>query len=478
METRGRRYLLGLAGLVATLVLAVMAAWFLIDAEQFKPRIEQAASRALDAEFEVGGDVRTRLFPGPGLRLEDIRISDGEAPWLEAPAMHLRVKLLPLARGDVRIRSLGLVEPEFHLRRDTDGRLNFLPDRLDPEDIPDQTTHLRRIRARDLSLTFTDELSDEEHRIQACSIRGDMPGNGATEIIDGALRLPDFEARIECEGLASGQSEISGLRAHLEHHQGRIRLDRLEGQMFGGGLAGEMDFDLTGPGGHELKLILEGFELAQFVETFHEGQALDGTADFSSEVVFSGLTMADMVESLEGTAELGGSEWILHGQDLDEALGRYESSQQFNLVDVGALVVAGPAGLAVTRGYSFASLFQDHGEQTPVNELVSNWDISGGRAGAGDVAFSTAKNRLAVTGGLDFVGRRFDEMIVAVVDREGCAMVEQKIQGSFQNPEIDEPNFLETIAGPVISLVEQGVEVFRDEDCEIFYDGSVEHPRD
>ena len=59
-----------------------------------------------------------------------------------------------------------------------------------------------------------------------------------------------------------------------------------------------------------------------------------------------------------------------------------ESSQNFNLVDVGALFFAGPLGLAVTKGFNFASIFQSSGGSSQIRTLVSEWHIERGVAQA------------------------------------------------------------------------------------------------
>jgi hypothetical protein len=57
--------------------------------------------------------------------------------------------------------------------------------------------------------------------------------------------------------------------------------------------------------------------------------------------------------------------------DIDKELSRYEFSQSFNLVDVGAFFFAGPLGLAVTKGYNFPSIFQSSGGSSQIRTLVS-----------------------------------------------------------------------------------------------------------
>lgn len=138
--------------------------------------------------------------------------------------------------------------------------------------------------------------------------------------------------------------------------------------------------------------------------------------------------------------------------------------------------MAGPAGLVVTRGYGFAGLFVDAGEKTLIRRLVSEWEIEKGIAVARDVAMSTAENRIALAGALDFVNSQFKEMRVAVIDAKGCAVVEQRIHGEFEDPKIEKPHFLVALVGPLFDMVKRGVALFREAECEPFYTGRLDPP--
>jgi len=115
-------------------------------------------------------------------------------------------------------------------------------------------------------------------------------------------------------------------------------------------------------------------------------------------------------------------------------------------------------------------------EQTLIQELASEWDIANGLARARDVALRTAENRLALIGELDFVNMQFKEMVVAVIDRNGCAIVEQRIQGKFHEPKIEQPHFLVSMVSPLTDIVKRGISLFSNNECEPFYTGRVKSP--
>ena len=142
-------------------------------------------------------------------------------------------------------------------------------------------------------------------------------------------------------------------------------------------------------------------------------------------------------------------------------------------MDVAALLLAGPAGLAVTKGYNFASNFQESEGRSEIRTLVSDWKVERGVAQAQDVAMATKQNRVALKGGLDFVNERFVDVTVALIDTKGCIKAKQTIQGAFKQPVVENPSAIKSLTGPVVKLLKQVKHLFPGSACEVFYSGSV-----
>ncbi len=466
-----RVLLLAAAGLAGLLGLVVLLGPLFVGSE-FSHRIERAASEAMGMEFRVDGPVRIRVFPAPGVSLADVHVRNDESDWFSASSLTARVRVPTLLRGRIEFSGIDLMEPRLQLIRGSDGALNFIPDRR-PDDTGDRRPiELRRIHARDVSVTFSDLESGARLAAEGCELAGqDLVWTPAP------VSGPDFHGNASCRQVAYDALEATDLEARVSVRGRQLEVQLVTGRLFEGRLEGRLRSDLSGSvPTHALELELLDFRVARFIETFRHDRGVEGTASFTTQLASSGRTLSAVTEALNGRAELSGTDLVLHGLDLDEQLDRYESTQQFNLVDTAALFVAGPAGLAVTRGYGFVSLFDGPGGQTPIRELVSEWRIDGGSARARDVALSTANNRLALTGGLNFVTAEFDDLRVAVIDSDGCAVVEQRILGSFEDPRIERPNFLVTLAAPLTDLVKRGIALFTESECEPVYTGRVAPP--
>lgn len=466
-----------LSGLFLAGCLLVLLAWLYFASDHFKAHLEQSASQALGMNAEIQGSSRLLLWPVPGLRIEDICISKDESEWLRASALEVRGRIMPVVRGQLEVASLELAEPNLRLERLEEGTFNFIPDH-EPEDSgKTQPLSIQSFKISDLNLTFTDQMSDKLITAENC----DWTGRGlewCPSQVDGPeLNLPDFNSNLSCSQITSTDMEATGVQAKISGQDRQLMISQVTGRLLGGEFEGWMKSDFTGAHPrHSLELELADFQIEQFIKTFQEEKAAKGTATFITQLNSVGKSRSEIVAKLNGQAEIAGEDILLYGLNIDEQLANYESTQQFNLVDAAAFFVAGPPGIAITRGYGFTSLFAHTGEQTKIRKLISKWDVSDGMAKAQDVAFSTAKNRIALEGSIDFVNSQFQGLKVAVVDPEGCAVVEQAIHGDFENPEVETPNFLVAVAGPLIDVIERGVGLFKDKDCDPFYTGRVTPP--
>ena len=473
MSRIARIALLAVGGLVALAGLLTLLIWIYLDSEAMRYRIETTASQAMGMKLKIDGPVRIRLFPTPRVGLADVHIRNGETEWLNATEVNLHVRLRPLLRGQVEIRGFDLVEASLQLTRGAEGTLNFLP-ASGPDDSGDRRPfEIQRFQLQDTSLTYSDQVSGLEIEVEGC----DFSGQDLTWRPAQSPSLPHLQGELSCRKVVYDALEATEVEARISAQAQRLEFSPVTGHLFDGHVMAQLETDLSGSAPvHSLELELANFRVERFIETFRQGRSVEGAARFTTQLESSGRTLAEVVQRLTGQANVSGTGLVLHGIDLDEQLALYESTQNFQLVDAAALFLAGPAGLVVTQGYGFGSLFAESGGQTNIQELFSEWHIENGMARAHDVALSTAENRLALTGGLNFVTSEFDDLRVAVIDAEGCAVVEQQIQGGFEDPRIEKPNFLVSLATPLVELVKRGIALLNDSDCEPFYTGRVPPP--
>lgn len=215
------------------------------------------------------------------------------------------------------------------------------------------------------------------------------------------------------------------------------------------------------------------FLAEKMLSSFMEDQIFSGPMKLSFNLSSFGAAWNTVVSNLNGSINLSGENLVLQGLDADEVIEKFKRSQNFNFIDLGAVLLAGPVGIAVTKGSDFARiLVLNSGKTTRMTKLVSNWKVDNGNFTIEDAAFTTNKNRIALTGLIGFSKKNLD-LTIALLNEFGCSVFSQQIYGNLDNPTIGKIKVAGTVLAPVTNLVDDVL----GKDCDVFYQGSVEHPK-
>lgn len=197
-----------------------------------------------------------------------------------------------------------------------------------------------------------------------------------------------------------------------------------------------------------------------------------GQGQFRTDLHWKTDSNNPFFEAIEAGFVLEGRNLKIYGMDLDNVIEKFKRSQEFNLADVSAVMFAGPAGLAVTKGTDFARLaFTKAGDSTQVKHFLTNWRMKKGLLTADDVALSTNKNLISTSGWYSVKSDSLDFKI-NILDKRGCELVSQRIYGDAIDPDYGKVKLLKTFLGPVKNF-------FRNmglAKCDTLYFGKVEHP--
>jgi len=466
--------LFAIAGLVGLLVIIAAALYLFADVNAYKPRVEAAASDALGMEVRVSGKMGIDLFPGLQVTLDDVQIRNRGTDLVAAKKARLGIDLLPLLHKEVRIGEIVLKHPSIFIELGSDGKFNF--ETTQPAR-PLPALGVARVSLTDGSLIYAEKQSGGGFETGDCrlDVRHLLLSAGkSTDLIKNL----SFTAELACGKIQAKDFAVSDLKFSLAAKDGIFDVKPLTMGVFDGQGSGSIRADFTGAAPlYQVEYALPQFRIEAFYKTLSQQKVVEGAMDFSANLTMQGKTASEMTQTASGDASLRGENLTLNGSDLDLEFSRYESSQHFNLVDVGAVIFAGPVGLAVTKGYDFASILKGSGGNSKIQKIVSEWKIEHGVAHAQDVAMATNKNRIVLKGGLDFVNGRFDDVTVALIDAQGCAKLNQKITGPFQNPVVEKPNILVALAGPALKLLKKGRAILPGGKCEVIYAGSVAPPK-
>ncbi|WP_111657838.1 AsmA family protein [Isoalcanivorax indicus] len=448
--------------------------------------LDEALSDYTGMQADIQG-ARLQWLPRPRLRTGESRLTgdldDDDAPGLRARAASVTLSWRSLLRGQVAIQRLELEAPVLILHRDRDGAL--FPDPRDWRDPDAAPGHIRlgQLTVDDGTLIFRDAgrapLVLEGFSLTLDDLRRPAPPEDGTPFH--GLHL---KAEAAIDRLHYGDLLIADTALTLDGDDGTLTSSDLAMTWLHS--RGQATFRLAlgaQPAQLSLTLELPDLQAEAIPEAWRAGQSLRGIGRVSLTLDAQGASNAwpgGWPESLDGALLLEGRDIHLEGFDLDEELSRYRRTQRFNLTDVGAVLLAGPAGLAATKGGEFARLLDRADGDTTLTRVHSHWTLEDGVATAADVALATTRNRVAARGQVDFGARELRDLEVAVVNQEGCAVIRQRVYGSFDDPQVNEPSIIDALLGAPLDLLDQGLGLLRisSSDCDAFYDGEVAAPEE
>ncbi|HUT52886.1 MAG TPA: AsmA family protein [bacterium] len=467
--------ILGAAG--AVLVLAIVIFILTFSLNDRKPRIEEAVSKAMKMEVRINGQLKLMLFPHIGVLAKDLLIQNEGVDVGTAEEAKVGLRLLPLLRRKILVKKIWLTAPTFFITVNQGGHSNLetLAAKVTGPETPRSPFELEKLFVTKGHLLYRNERTGRQAEATECDLAIQNLASGGGEFYSHLY----LAGNLSCGELRVEQLQLTGIVAEIKAGQGLLEANPLTFQIFGGNGRGNIQGVMTDESPkYTVDFAITQIAFEDVLTTFRNQPSIRGPLDLQAHLTMQGKTGKQATRTARGKVTIQGKNLLLETTDLDQMLAKYEKSQNFNLVDVGAFFIAGPLGTLLTKGYNFGSLYQEsRGGTSTVQTLVSDWKVDNGVAEAEDVALATKENRIALTGKLDFVNQQFDNVTVAVLDEKGCARFSQTIHGPFRNPLVDPVRTLESMGGPMTNLFNKTMKFLRGGDCEIFYAGSVKHPK-
>jgi len=473
----GRKKGLIIAGGVVLLMIAtVFAAVLLFDINSYKLKIETAVSGATGLDIRIKGKIGLSFFP-LGVSAKDILVANRGSEILSMRSLKLRMEFMALLKKQLNVSACELVSPAVTIVKDTDGKFNFEDIEVkSPQERPEKAFGLSDLKLSKGSLVYLDKQTGKKTELKEIdlAVRDVRVADTAGSIIKNI----SFTGSLACKELTQKDLRIENLKAPVKAVRGVFTFQPLTMDIFGGKGEGELTADETGSDPeYKINFKVSKLDFEKLQESFGIKKMISGKGDLTAVLTIKekGRTL---IKNLNGTFSLRGDHLTTHTVDLDKILTAYESSQQFNLVDIGAFFIVGPLGNVALQGYRYGNLlYESQGGQGTIVQFISHWNIKNGEADAADCALATLHNRIALMGKLNLVNQRYEKVTVALLDHKGCAILTQTISGPFGHPQIGTANAVESLAGPVLDLYRKAKRFVQAGRCKVFYDGSVEQPR-
>ncbi len=201
------------AGVVLLALAFALAVAWLFDADAYKPQIEARVQKEIGRTLSIQGKLSLSLFPGLGLDVGRTVLRNppefDAGDFTEFERMSVRVKLLPLLRGNVEVDRLVIDGLSVQLVRSAAGQPNY-DDLLARGKTPRRTQPaalaLGGLTLKDASLSYDDRQTGKTLRITDLQLRaGAFSDPGPVPI---AAEFTFTNSEFDAEGRASIDTEL------------------------------------------------------------------------------------------------------------------------------------------------------------------------------------------------------------------------------------------------------------------------------
>ncbi len=212
--------LIVVGALAVGLVAAALALVLLVDPNDYKDEIVQAAKEHTGRELKVEGELKLSLFPWLGVQSGGLELANapgfGRQPFARVNAVIVRVKLLPLLRKQVVVGTIVLDGLELNLMRNKSGASNWddlaggaPPTGKEPSAQGAAPAiaalSVGGIRITDGKILWLDERAGQRYAVQALTLNS---GEITVDLAKQTLEISDFV-------LTADELRLSGaVRAH------------------------------------------------------------------------------------------------------------------------------------------------------------------------------------------------------------------------------------------------------------------------
>ena len=344
-----KRVLLALIG--ALVLLVALITWLgprLLGAH-VKSRLEADASDALSMQVQVGGSVALRFFPGLHVTVLDVHIRNRGLDVASIGEVHLGIELHSLLHKDLKFQSVHFKNARITIARDKSGQFNTAGPPTPASSSP--AADIATVSLADSSLFYTDAKRDNDFSAENCSVEiTDLRLTPTTP--PDILKTVAFTGHLSCAQMHSRNLAATEVTASVAGSSGTLKFDPVVLQMFGGHGTGHVTADFTAAEPvYHVHSTISKLQIADFSKAVTAGAVTPekiaaGALDFSANLTMHGTPETGVMGTVAGEASLHGHDLVLNIGDLDKEFSNYESTQSFNLIDVGAFFLAGPLGVA------------------------------------------------------------------------------------------------------------------------------------
>ena len=470
---------------VACSVVAFFLLIKVIDFNEYKPKLQKAIKENTGYDVSIKGDISLSLSP-VGVSITDVDITNpqyrSEAPFAQLGSFDVALDISALIQKEIKVKHIRVDGLQLNLEKSKDGRYNYellssnKAQEKKNKDInqtqPPQETLLSLINVKvvkfsNVAMKYTDAITTTN--IAADKINMDISDINYDTLKHGIQGL-SFVAQASIDKIQYGSLSINAITMPLTMKEGVMVSEQLSYTVFDTPVHGSCKFDFSGKQPKiSLKGKVIGLKLPVLSKSLWNQDLLEGNANGDFKLSFFLGNALQIKSTLNGFVNLFGEEITVKGYNIEKMLSLFSTPQKgMKDFSLGTWMTASREGFK--------------GGNTFFKEVSAKVAISYSEAHVEDVAFATQNNRVALKGAVNIVDEKLIDFRVAILDALGCASFEQNIQGTISQPILKLDDVALSITKNLVSSLgikpKSSAKKVRsdDENCTLFYEGSVKHP--
>lgn len=469
----------------------IIAAFFflikVIDFNEYKPRIHKALKESIGYEIIIRGDITLTLSP-VGVSISDVEIMNPayrtETPFAKIGSFDVALDVSSLLKKEIKVKDVAIDSLTLMIEKSKEGKYNYeltplAPKTTDKKNKENNVTlekgdcnttvfgDIKKVKFSNANVTYSENNNTTKIVFDAINLDTYKINR---DPIKQKLQSLSFSADVHIDKIAYGEYTLRNISMPFEMKDGIAISENLQYTLFDTPITGSGKFDLSGKQPKiSLKSKLVGLKLASLSKELWNKDLLEGTANGEFKLSFFVGDSYTLKSTLHGFVQLFGEEIILKGYDLDKIASLLDPRQQN------------------AHAFNFGSLISGFnafkGGMTSIKEANTKIDIGYSEVHFTDVALSTAHNRAAMKGTVNIVDEKLIDFKTALLDSKGCALVEQKFNGTLAKPSLKvDDSTITALSNVVLSFstkpkIVQNILKKSDENCTVFYEGVIKHPQ-
>lgn len=349
MRAERKKTLMIAGGVVLLIAITTIIAALFFDINSYKSKIETAVSGATGLDVTIDGGMGLSFFPF-GISAKNVHVTNGGDEVLSLESLKLGVKLIPLLKKRLEVTNCVFVKPVLTIVKDSEGKFNFEDlEKKSTKGQPGTAFNLNDLKLSKGTIVYLNKKIGVKAELKEINLA--VRDISLADTSENIIKNISFTGNFDCKEALYNSLRIENFKAPIKANKGIFSLKPLTMDVFGGKGEGDVTIDESGSDsvyGTNVKVSELDFEKLE--EYFNTKKVIGGKGDFSASLTVNERGHRSLMSSLDGTFALRADNLVTYTMDLDKVVSKYETSQQFDLFDVGAFFIVGPLGPIALRG--------------------------------------------------------------------------------------------------------------------------------